>query len=106
MRLNNIYSIGDYFFLDFSVENRTNIRFDIDQLRVKLNDKKTTKATTVQTIELTPDFMLDNTQSFLYGYRNVLVVKKVVLPEFGVMSLISDYQYLIGSSILLHPFIY
>ena len=27
--------------------------------------------TTVQTIELTPDFMLDNTQSFFYGYRNV-----------------------------------
>ena len=46
------------------------------QLRGQLNDKKTTKATTVQTIELTPDFMLDNTQSFLYGYRNVLVVKK------------------------------
>ena len=59
-----------------SVENRTNIRFEIDQLRGKLNDKKTTKETTVQTIELTPDFMLDNTQSFLYGYRNVLVVKK------------------------------
>lgn len=59
-----------------SVENRTNIRFEIDQLRGKLNDKKTTKATTVQTIELTPDFMLDNTQSFLYGYRNILVVKK------------------------------
>ena len=54
MRLNNIYSVGEYFFLDFSVENRTNIRFDIDQLRVKLNDKKTAKATTVQTIELTP----------------------------------------------------
>ena len=81
MRLNNIYSIGDYFFLDFSVENRTNIRFDIDQLRVKLNEKKTTKATTVQTIELTPGFMLDNTQSFIYGYRNVLVVKKNDIPK-------------------------
>lgn len=28
MRLNNIYSVGKYFFLDFSVENKTNIRFD------------------------------------------------------------------------------
>ena len=34
MRLNNIYSVGEYFFIDFSVDNRTNIRFDIDQLRV------------------------------------------------------------------------
>ena len=40
MRLNNIYSVGEYFFIDFSVDNRTNIRFDIDQLRVKLNDRQ------------------------------------------------------------------
>ena len=39
MRLNNIYSVGEYFFLDFSIENRTNIRFDIDEIRVKLNVK-------------------------------------------------------------------
>ena len=45
MRLNNIYSSGDYFFLDFSVENKTDIPFDIDQIRLKLSDKKTTKAT-------------------------------------------------------------
>lgn len=36
MRLNNIYSVGDYFFIDFSIENKTNIRFDIDEIRVKL----------------------------------------------------------------------
>ena len=44
MRLNNVYAVGEYFFLDFSVENRTNIRFDIDELRVKLKDKKVQKA--------------------------------------------------------------
>jgi len=52
MRLNNIYAVGEYFFLDFSVENKTNIQFDIDQLRVKLSDKKTSKATVVQTMNL------------------------------------------------------
>ena len=40
MRLNNIYAVGDYFFIDFSIENKTNIRFDIDEIRVKLADKK------------------------------------------------------------------
>lgn len=54
MRLNNIYSVGDYFFIDFSIENKTNIRFDIDEIRVKLSDKKLSKATNAQTIELTP----------------------------------------------------
>lgn len=31
MRLNNVYAVGEYFFIDFSVENKTNIRFDIDE---------------------------------------------------------------------------
>ena len=53
MRLNNIYAVGDYFFIDFSVENRTNIRFDIDEIRVKLADKKLSKATNAQVVELT-----------------------------------------------------
>ncbi|WP_347078016.1 DUF4138 domain-containing protein, partial [Escherichia coli] len=56
MRLNNIYSSGDYFFLDFSVENKTDIPFDIDQIRLKLTDKKTAKATNSQMVELHPVF--------------------------------------------------
>ena len=51
MRLNNIYAVGDYFFIDFSIENRTNIRFDIDEIRVKLADKKLSKATNAQIVE-------------------------------------------------------
>ena len=54
MRLNNIYAVGDYFFIDFSIENKTNIRFDIDEIRVKLADKKLSKATNAQIIELAP----------------------------------------------------
>ena len=59
MRLNNIYAVGDYFFIDFSIENKTNIRFDIDEIRVKLADKKVAKATNAQIIELTPALVLN-----------------------------------------------
>lgn len=99
MRLNNIYSVGEYFFLDFSVENRTNIRFDIDELRLKLNDKKTHKATTVQTIELTPAFMLDNSSSFQYSYRNVLVVKKLTFPNDKVLTIELSEKQISGRTI-------
>ena len=75
MRLNNIYAVGEYFFIDFSVENRTDIRFDIDEIRVKLADKKLSKATNSQIIELKPDMILEKTKSFLHGYRNVMVVQ-------------------------------
>lgn len=84
MRLNNIYSSGDYFFLDFSVENKTDIPFDIDQIRLKLTDKKTAKATNSQMVELHPVFMLEQTKRFRYGYRNVIVIRKMTFPNDSI----------------------
>lgn len=101
MRLNNIYSVGEYFFLDFSVDNRTNIKFDIDQLRVKLQDKKTSKATTVQTIELTPELVLDPIRSFRYGYRNVIVIKKMTFPNDKILTIELSEKQISGRTIFL-----
>lgn len=101
MRLNNIYSVGEYFFLDFSVDNRTNIKFDIDQLRVKLQDKKTSKATTVQTIELTPELVLDPVKSFRYGYRNVIVIKKMTFPNAKILTIELSEKQISGRTIFL-----
>lgn len=101
MRLNNVYSVGEYFFLDFSVENRTNIRFDIDQLRIKLNDKKMSKSTTVQTIDLKPELVLDNSESFLHGYRNVLVVKKLTFPNDKILTIELSEKQISGRTISL-----
>ena len=101
MRLNNIYSVGEYFFLDFSVDNRTNIKFDIDQLRVKLQDKKTSKATTVQTIELTPELILDPVKSFRYGYRHVIVIKKMTFPNDKILTIELSEKQISGRTIFL-----
>ena len=101
MRLNNIYSVGEYFFLDFSVDNRTNIKFDIDQLRVKLQDKKTSKATTVQNIELTPELVLDPVKSFRYGYRNVIVIKKMTFPNDKILTIELSEKQISGRTIFL-----
>ena len=101
MRLNNIYSVSEYFFIDFSVDNRTNIRFDIDQLRVKLNDKKTARSTTVQTIELIPELVLDPTRSFRYGYRNVIVLKKMTFPNDKMLTIELSEQQISGRTISL-----
>ena len=93
MRLNNIYCVGEYFFIDFSIENKTNIRFDIDEIRVKLQDKKITKATNAQTVELKPELILDRSTHFAKGYRNVIVVKKMTFPNDKVLSIeISEKQ--------------
>lgn len=101
MRLNNIYAIGEYFFIDFSIDNRTNIQFDIDQLRVKLSDKKTSKATVVQTIELKPELVLEPTQSFKYGYRNVIVLKKMTFPNDKILTIELTEKQISGRTIFL-----
>ena len=102
MRLNNIYSVGDYFFLDFSINNKTNIRFDIDELRIKLADKKVSKATNNQIIELKPEMMLEQAKSFLHGYRNVIAVKKLTFPNDKILTIELSEKQISGRTIHLN----
>lgn len=91
--VNNIYSICDYFFIDYSLQNKTKIPYDIEELRVKLTDKKEVKATNSQTIELTPAYSLNLAKKFKKNYRNVLVIPKLTFPDEKVLRLeISENQ--------------
>ena len=98
MRLNNIYAVGDYFFID----NRTNIRFDIDEIRVKLADKKLTKATNAQTIELSPALVLEPGKTFRHGYRNVIVIKKMTFPNDKLLTIEMTEKQISGRNISLN----
>ena len=99
MRLNNVYSVGEYFFIDFSVENRTNLRFDIDELRFKLSDKKQQKATNVQDLMLEPVLLLENGTSFQHGYRNVVVLKKMTFPDDKVLTIELSERQISGRTV-------
>ncbi len=99
MRLNNIYVVGEYFFIDFSVSNKTNLPFDIDELRVKLQDKKQQKATNVQTIELKPALVLDRSVRFKSGYRNIIVLKKMTFPNDKVLTIELSEKQISGRTI-------
>lgn len=102
MRLNNVYAVGDYFFIDYSIENRTNIRFDIDEVRIKLADKKVSKATNSQIIELKPEMTLEQNKSFLHGYRNVMVIKKLTFPNDKVLTIEMSEKQISGRTIILN----
>lgn len=101
MRLNNIYSVGEYLFIDFSIDNKTNIRFDIDEIRIKLADKKLSKATNAQIIELTPALVLEQASSFKHGYRNVIVLKKLTFPNDKILSIELTEKQISGRNISL-----
>lgn len=91
--VNNIYTVNDYFFIDFSLYNKTNIKYDIDEMRIKLTDKKESRSTNSQTIELTPVYSLNRAKSFKKAYRNVIVIDKLTFPDEKVLRLeISENQ--------------
>ena len=79
--------------IDYSLRNRTKIPYDIEEIRVKLTDKKETKATNSQTIELSPVFTLHSTRKFKKDYRNVMVLPKLTFPDEKVLRIeISENQ--------------
>lgn len=101
IRLNNIYSIGNYFFIDFSLNNKTNIRFDIEEIRVKLTDKKRTKATNSQDIELEPVLNFNPEKKFKRDYRNILVLPKMTFPDEKCLTITVNEEQISGRSVTL-----
>ncbi|WP_454801354.1 DUF4138 domain-containing protein [Mucilaginibacter phyllosphaerae] len=78
--LNHIYTVGDYIFLDISYHNKTNLKYDIADIRFKVDDKKVVKAANSQSVELKPEFALFPVPSFEKNYRNIFVLKKLTFP--------------------------
>ena len=79
--INQVYTSGDYFFMDVSLQNRSSVTFEIDQVRFHVKDKKVMKATNVQQIELEPEYVLYTQNRIRRRYRNVFVFKKFTFPN-------------------------
>lgn len=86
-QLNHVYTIDDYIFLDVSYRNRSRLQYDIEAFRFKLDDRKVTKASNVQSLEVKPLFILDGRPGFYKGYRNVFVFKKMSFPGNKVLRI-------------------
>ena len=69
---------------------------------MKLADKKISKATNNQVIELTPEMQLEQTKSFKYGYRNILVVKKLTFPNDKILTIEMSEKQISGRTISLN----
>ncbi|WP_278451305.1 DUF4138 domain-containing protein [Parabacteroides johnsonii] len=80
--------MGEYFFIDFSIENRTNIRFDIDEIRVKLADKETDpKRLMRKSSNWSRNWCWRRARRSGTGYRNVVVVRKMTFPNDKVLTI-------------------
>jgi len=86
-QVNNIYTVDDYVLIDVSYTNNTNLKYDVDEFRFKIDDKRITKATNVQSVELKPIFKLYDKTAFKRQYRNIFAFKKFTFPDNKVLSI-------------------
>lgn len=100
--LYHIYAAGDYLFLDIGYKNKTRLKYDIDGFRFKVDDKKITKATNVQSVELQPEFILFDQPAFQKTYRNIIVLKKMTFPGDKVLHVELSEKQLSGRVITLN----
>ena len=100
--LYHIYTAGDYIFIDLGYRNKTNLAYDIADLRFHIDDKKITKATNVQSVELKPEFILFTNPLFKKTYRNIIVLKKMTFPGNKVLHIELSEKQISGRVITLN----
>lgn len=100
-RLNHVYTMGDYIFLDIGYRNKTNLKYDIAELRFRIDDKKVTKAANNQSVQIKPEFVLFTPPAFAKNYRNIFVFKKMSFPGNKVLRIELSEKQLSGRVITL-----
>lgn len=99
--LGRIYTVGDLVLLDITYRNTTNLPYDIDEMRFKIEDRKITKATNVQSIEIKPLWQLYPNAPFKKNYRNIYVLKKATFPANKVLNVELSEKQISGRTITL-----
>jgi conjugative transposon TraN protein len=85
--VNRILSLGDFVMLDLGFGNDTNLPFDVDELRFKIEDRKINRSTNVQSVEISPVFQLYPFERFKKSYRNIYVLKKATFPGDKIFNI-------------------
>ncbi len=98
-QLNNVFVLSDYIFLDLTIKNKSNLSYDIEDLKFSLEDKKIYKATNNQSVEMNPVFQLIPQKHFRKSFRNIYVFKKFTYPNSKVMMIRLIEEQLSGRTI-------
>lgn len=81
IKLNNIIVKGHYLFIDYSIENRTNLMYDVDDIKYTIDDKKIVKNTNVQRVLVEPQYQFNKDKTFKKNYRNIVCFNKMTFPD-------------------------
>jgi hypothetical protein len=86
-RVSHLATFGDYIFLNINYQNSTNLKYDTDEIRFKIEDQKINKATIVQSVEIKPEFVLFQSPAFKRNFRNIYVFKKFSFPGHKILKI-------------------
>lgn len=81
IRLNNIIVKDRNIFIDFSIENNTNLLYDVTDIKYMIDDKKITKNTNVQRVMVDANYTYNQNKSFKKHYRNIVCFDKMTFPD-------------------------
>lgn len=101
-QLNRVYTVDDYIFLDVACINKTNLRYDIADIRFKVEDQKVTKAANNQSVEIKPELVLFSRPTFSKYYRNIFVFKKISFPGNKVLHVELSERQMSGRVVILN----
>jgi len=87
LRVHRIVTVGDYFFVELSLKNQSNIPFTKDQVRFHLQDQRKVKTTNHQRITLTPEYQLYRKHTGGRSFRNIYVFKKFSFPDDKILQI-------------------
>ncbi|MBS1528913.1 MAG: DUF4138 domain-containing protein [Bacteroidetes bacterium] len=85
--LNHVFTLDEYIFLDLGYRNASNLKYNIEGLRFTIEDKKVTKATNIQSIDVKPELSLLDIPAFKNKYRNIFVFRKFTYPGNKVLKI-------------------
>ena len=86
-RLNGLFIHDNVMYYRIKMVNRSNINYDIDQLRFFIRDRKKAKRTATQEIEIKPLYVQNDTPTVRGQSQHIFVV---ALPKFTI----PDQKYL------------
>lgn len=81
IKLNNIIVKDHLIFIDFSIKNKTNLMYDVNDIEYTVDDKKVVKNTNVQRVIVEPKYVYNKEKTFRKKYRNIVVFDKMTFPD-------------------------
>jgi len=81
--LNNVFIREDAMYYQVKIENTSNIRYDIDQLRFFIRDQKKSQRTATQELEVKPLYVFNNTTTVFDHSDHIIVfaLPKLTIPD-------------------------